>query len=320
MKTKIKIKTVFGKTIFEYESENNTIAKTVNEYIVRELKKGLRYTDLSYADLSSADLRYADLSYADLRSANLRSANLRPADLSSADLSSANLSYADLSSADLSFANLRFADLRFADLRYADLRFADLRSADLCSADLRSANLSYADLSFANLRFADLCSADLRSANLSYADLSSANLSYADLSSADLRSANLSYADLSFADLRYFEHNECTGFLLPQCPSEGSFIGWKKAGGKIVKLLVTSDAKRSSGTTLKCRCSKAKVLGIENLDGTDSGLTEIKSNHDDNFIYRVGEIVEVDDFDEDRFNECSTGIHFFIARESAVAY
>jgi len=97
-------------------------------------------------------------------------------------------------------------------------------------------------------------------------------------------------------------------------------VAWKKAGGKLVKLLITDDAKRSSGTTLKCRCSKAKVLGIENLDGTDSGLTEIKSNYDENFVYRVGEIVEVDNFDEDRFNECSTGIHFFIAREMAVKY
>ena len=215
MKTKIQIKTVFEKIIFEHESENNTIAKTVNEYIMQELKKGLRSADLS--------------------------------------------------------------------------------SADLCSANLSSA---------------DLRSADLRSANLSSADLSSANLCSANLSSADLRSANLSYA----------KHNECTGFLLPQCPSEGSFVAWKKAGGKVVKLLITDDAKRSSATTLKCRCSKAKVLGIENLDGTDSGLTEIKSNHDENFIYRVGEIVEVDNFDEDRFNECSTGIHFFIAREMAVKY
>jgi len=196
-------------------------------------------------------------------------------------------------------------DLSDADLSYANLSNADLSSANLSSADLRSANLSGADLSGA-----DLSSADLRSANLSSADLCSANLSSADLRSADLRSANLSYA----------KHNDFTCFLLPQCPSEGSFVAWKKAGGKVVKLLITDDAKRSSATTLKCRCSKAKVLGIENLDGTDSGLTEIKSNHDENFIYRVGEIVEVDNFDEDRFNECSTGIHFFIAREMAVKY
>jgi len=275
MKTKIKIKTVFEKIIFEYESENNTVAKTVSKYIMQELKKGLRY-----ADLSSADLRFADLRYADLSNADLRYANLSNADLSNADLSNADLSYANLSSANLSNA--------------------DLSSANLSNADLRSANLSYADLSFA--------------------DLSSANLRYANLSFADLSFADLSFANLRYADLSNLKHNECTCFLLPQCPSEGSFIGWKKAGGKIVKLLVTDDAKRSSGTTLKCRCSKAKVLGIENLDGTDSGLTEIKSDYDDNFIYRVGEIVEVDNFDEDRFNECSTGIHFFIARESAVAY
>ena len=206
-------------------------------------------------------------------------------------------------------------DLSDADLSYANLSNADLSSANLSSADLRSANLSGADLSGA-----DLSSADLRSANLSSADLCSANLSSADLRSADLRSANLSSADLRSANLSYAKHNECTGFLLPQCPSEGSFVAWKKAGGKVVKLLITDDAKRSSATTLKCRCSKAKVLGIENLDGTDSGLTEIKSNHDENFIYRVGEIVEVDNFDEDRFNECSTGIHFFIAREMAVKY
>jgi len=295
MKTKIQIKTVFEKIIFEHESENNTIIETVNEYIIQELKKGLRSADLSSADLSFADLSNADLSSADLRSADLSFANLRFADLRFADLSNADLSNADLSSADLSFANLRSADLSNADLRSADLsnanlRFADLSKADLSKADLSNADLSFADLSFANLRF------------------------------ANLRSADLSNADLSNADLSYLKHNECTVFLLPQCPSEGSFISWKKAGGKIVKLLVTDDAKRSSATTLKCRCSKAKVLGIENLDGTDSGLTEIKSNHDDNFIYRVGEIVEVDNFDEDRFNECSTGIHFFIARESAVAY
>ena len=280
MKHKIQIKTVFEKIIFEYECENNTIAKTVNEYIMQELNKGLR----------SADLRFADFSFADFSSADLRSANLRFADFSSADLRSANFSS-------------------------ADLRFANLSSADLRSANLSSANLHFADLHFADLRFADFSSANLRSANLHFADLRSADLRF-----ADLRFANLSSADLRSADLRYLKHNECTGFLLPQCPSEGSFVAWKKAGKMIVKLLITDDAKRSSGTTLKCRCSKAKVLGIENLDGTDSGLTEIKSNYDDNFIYRVGEIVEVDNFDEDRFNECSTGIHFFIARESAVAY
>ena len=105
-----------------------------------------------------------------------------------------------------------------------------------------------------------------------------------------------------------------------QCPTEGSFIAWKKAQGKIVKLEVTEDAKRSSATTLKSRCSEAKVLDIQEIDGSSSGLSEIASNHDSSFIYKVGEIVEVPDFDENRWNECSTGIHFFIDRDMAVRY
>jgi hypothetical protein len=129
MKTTIQIKSIFGKILFEYEREDNSIAKTITKAISNSADlryANLRYADLSSADLSSADLRYANLRYADLSSADLRYANLRYADLSSADLR-----YADLSSADLRYANLRSADLRYANLRYADLSSADLRSANL---------------------------------------------------------------------------------------------------------------------------------------------------------------------------------------------
>ena len=150
--------------------------------------------------------------------------------------------------------------------------------------------------------------------------LRDANLCGADLRGANLYGANLRGADLSSADLRGANHNEGTGFLLPQCPSEGSFIAWKKASDYIVKLLVCEDAKRSSATTLKCRCSKATVLAIENCDGTRAEVNSVNSDHDNSFVYTIGETIEVKDFDEDRFNECSSGIHFFIARESAVKY
>ena len=123
---KLQIKSIFGKVLFEYEKENNTIKETLEEYIGKELEKGK----------SSANLRYADLSSADLSSADLRSADLSSANLRYADLSSANLSYADLSYANLSSANLRSANLSSANLSSADLRSADLRSADLSSADL----------------------------------------------------------------------------------------------------------------------------------------------------------------------------------------
>lgn len=177
---------------------------------------------------------------------------------------------------------------------------ADLSGANLCGANLRGANLSWADLSGANLRGANLSGADLRRA---------------DLSGADLRGANL-----RGANLREVIYDENTAFFALCCPEEGSFIGFKKAGRKIIKLQIPKSAKRSSATTRKCRCSKAKVLSITEIDGSDSGITEIRSDLDESFIYKVGETVSVSNFDENRWNECSTGIHFFITRDEAVRY
>ena len=115
-------------------------------------------------------------------------------------------------------------------------------------------------------------------------------------------------------------YDEYTAFFALQCPEEGTFIAYKKASGLIVKLRVTEDAARSSATSRKCRCSKAEVISITNCDGTDSGKTEVQSDYDYTFVYRVGEIVEVKNFDSNRWNECSTGIHFFITRQEAVNY
>ena len=191
----------------------------------------------------------------------------------------------------------------------ADLRYTDLSGADLTDVDLRYANLRGTDLRYANLRYANLSDADLR-----YADLSDA-----DLSDADLRGVNLRGADLRGVNLRGIKTNIYTiGYSLA-CPEKGSFIAYKKANGCIIKLLILEDSKRSSATTVKCRCDKAKVLDIENIK-TGLKVMEVRSNYDSKFIYRVGEIVSVDNFDDDRWNECSTGIHFFMNRENAINY
>ena len=110
------------------------------------------------------------------------------------------------------------------------------------------------------------------------------------------------------------------------CPEEGSFIGFKKAvldcnyiNPVIIKLLIPEDAKRSSATSNKCRCSKAKVLDIQELEGNSIDVIAC-SKYNYTFKYEVGKIVEVKDFDENRFNECAPGIHFFINRQDAVNY
>ena len=141
----------------------------------------------------------------------------------------------------------------------------------------------------------------------------------ANLSGANLYDADLYGADLCGANLRDVKYNERTAFYAMQCPEKGAYIGYKKAEGKIVELEIQADAKRSSATTRKCRASKAKVLSITSIDGKEH-FEEAKSSRDQSFVYRVGEAVEVKDFDEDRWRECSTGIHHFITREEAAMY
>ena len=207
------------------------------------------------------------------------------------------------------------ADLYGANLRGADLRGADLYGADLRGADLRGADLRGADLYGADLRGADLRGADLRVADLRVADLYEANLCEADLYEADLRGANLYGAYLRGAKNISF---------LPQTivpPEKGSFIGFKKVNSfYIVELEIPAEAKRSSATTRKCRCEFAKVISITNLDGTESGKTTITNSDYAGTDYTIGEMVYPDSFDEDRWNECSHGIHFFITRQEAVDY
>ena len=172
-----------------------------------------------------------------------------------------------------------------------------------------NANLRGADLCGANLRGATLCGATLCGADLRGADLRDADLCDADLCDANLRGANLRGANLCGAKGTYMA-----------CPTDGSFIGWKKASGYIVKLQIPEDARRSSAGGEKCRCDKAYVVEIQNADGTKADIETIHSNHDENFVYTVGATVEVSDFDDDRWNECAPGIHFFIDRRAAVEY
>ena len=150
----------------------------------------------------------------------------------------------------------------------------------------------------------------------------------ADLSGAYLRGAYLSGADLSGADLRgaYLSGAKDIPYIPLSCPSDGAFVGWKKVyngAPYLVKLLILEDARRSSATSLKCRCDKAQVLAITNLDGSDCGRTQVvnpEGYERAETRYKVGEIVLPDSFDEDRWNECSHGIHFFINKQDAINY
>jgi hypothetical protein len=139
------------------------------------------------------------------------------------------------------------------------------------------------------------------------ASLDGANLYGASLDGASLNRANLNRAkDIPYTPLA--------------CPSDGAFVGWKKVKCYLVKLEIPEDARRSSATTRKCRCDKAKVLDITHLM-TNEPITEVTNTaYSPEITYKVGEMVYPNKFDDNRWDECSYGIHFFINKQDAINY
>ena len=182
------------------------------------------------------------------------------------------------------------------------LNEANLNEANLRGANLSGANLYGADLYGANLTEANLYGANLYRANLNEANLNEANLNEANLSGVRLDGdTNIDIKSLAFAKTLF----------LP----EGDIIGYKKCRNNIiVKLLIPKEAKRSHAFSRKCRAEYAQVLEIFNAEIATS-------QYDSNFTYRVGDIVEPElPFSKDWFNECESGIHFFITRIEAENY
>ena len=207
-----------------------------------------------------------------------------------------------------------------------------VETAVSCDVSLANANLAGACLAVACLAVADLEGADLEGANLEDADISWANLIGANLEDANIKDANLKGAILIGANLKganlerviidmaYLVGAKNIPFIPLACPSEGAFTAWKQVEEKyLVKLQIPEDARRSSATTRKCRCDKALVLDITSLDGEEH-YDEVTNNNYSETIYKVGEMVYPDSFDENRWNECSNGIHFFVNKEDAINY
>ena len=161
-----------------------------------------------------------------------------------------------------------------------------------------------------SLTNADLTRADLTNANLTNADLTNADLTRAALTNADLTNADLTNANLTNANLTN-ARNADLAFAKTSITPAGDLIGWKKLeSGKICKLRIPADAKRSNATGRKCRAEYAIVLEGEGV-----------SLYDNTFAYEVGkEVRPRTPFDESRWEDCASGIHFFLTKIEAENY
>lgn len=242
-------------------------------------------------------------------------------------------------------ADFSFCKLESLDFHGMDLDKVNFENADLHDCDFSNASLSMAKFNGAELYRCDFGLAILRSADFIGAKILDCNFFGANLYSVWFISANIGYTNFENAMIN--DYTDFTGavarhlkdmpYIPMVCPEEGEFVAWKAVCVTtddrddrmhhipvLAKLLIPADAKRSSGFGRKCRASKAEVLGFYDLDGHmfDRKLCyEIHSYWHWDFNYEVGKIVEPEEpFDEDRWSECASGIHFFMNRREAIEY
>lgn len=221
------------------------------------------------------------------------------------------------------FENVTAKYVTFSDCKFNKCHFdedCDFISADFDDCDLTDtetdAGTNFAGASFDNCNF--------ENANCYGAIFRDTSFWNTNLTNVRMYEADFTNADFVRCKLNNITYDECTCGIALACPEKGAFTAFKKAelynGDRcIVELQVPADALRSSATTRKCRVSKAKVVAVYTMDGK-SVKQNAYSTHTKSFVYKLGKIVEVKNFDKDRWNECSTGIHCFITKKEAEHY
>ncbi|MBE5905388.1 MAG: pentapeptide repeat-containing protein [Lachnospiraceae bacterium] len=207
-----------------------------------------------------------------------------------------------------------------AEFRDMDLSGMDLHGVDFSKSAFFNVKFYRTNLSGAIFENALLDGIVLEKCNLFGAKLVGTCLREGSLKGCDCRGVDFYSAVLEHTDLTDVVTDDTTKWFQMYCPATGPILGYKKCfGDRLVQLLIPADAKRTSATRPSCRASKAKVLSIWNFEATES-FDEAWSLVDDNFVYRKGQWVEVKNFNEDRWFDSTTGIHFWLTREEAIAY
>lgn len=231
----------------------------------------------------------------------------------------------DFANMDLRGWSFKGQNLSGANFSNADLEGACFIDTVLVSADFEGARLTHADFSCANAWGANFNKTNCQNSLFLSANLTEASFEGADLDGASFALAYLSNASLSDAQLDGVEFKDTFG-VFPVCPEEGEFTGWTLAeefdGTEyLLRVSVPWTARRSSGTTRRCRAEALSVDEVISLDteksyGFPYPYITLKNR---DFKLRLGETSTDDNFETDRFKTSSTDLYFWISKEEALA-
>ena len=155
--------------------------------------------------------------------------------------------------------------------------------------------------------------ADLRDKNLSGLCLDGARLDYASLVRARLDDASLDGARLDGARLVRASLDDAEKIRLGQILTE-PLMGYKKTKeGVVITAEIPAGAIVFCINGSKCRTNRAKITDM-------GGLDVLHSLYDYSFEYRLGQEIEIKDFNLMYNVECASGFHFFRTCEEAENY
>lgn len=246
-----------------------------------------------------------------------------------------------LSNGLLTKSNFKFSVINLCKFNDVRIYESDFEDASFKGTAFRDSGVDYCKFMYANF-----CSTDMDHVTFTGCDFRNCQFDGARFWKVKFRKCifdeaffrDCVFIDCSFegCSTAFGEVRNCSGFpYVPMaCPEEGEFIGYKKvclnlvedktaklcAG--IVKLRIPADAKRSSAGGRKCRCSHAYVEGVYTLRGEAlAGVVGISAYRaSGQIVYEKGKMVYADKWDDDRWNTCSNGIHFFLNCTEAVRY
>ena len=214
------------------------------------------------------------------------------------------------------------SNLDDVNMKAADIFKSDIKNSKLCRIDFISSLLINCDCDNSSFFNSVMFRCNIWNSNFTHIS----DFNYSKIVSTFLKNCVFTFSDYEDA---FVDCSMKRTIITPSEPVEtivpetGSFIGYKKVRLDddtcgVVTLEILEDSKRSNGTSRMCRCSKAKVLYI--IDEQNNCHKRGYSFYDKNFKYEVGEVVEVENFDDYRFLDCAHGIHFFMTKKEAWDY
>lgn len=269
----------------------------------------------------------------EIKDLNLNDFNLRCLDFSNAIISNVSFVNTDLTQANFSGSRINNCEFKKANIGNSNFLNSYLDHITFDDCDLTYSNFCYASLRNVVINGGALDNLPFQGSLIEFTQINNPTLSNTIFLNAHVSCSEIN-ANLSNSILKNVTINKVVlgkDAKLPpmDIPESGQFTVWKKVlvdepyrRRAILKLRVPPKARRMAALKgKKCRVEYARVISAEDIDGKPLPKdTKLMSAYNNNFKYKIGEIVRANKFDGDRFTECSNGINCFLHKQDAIDY